>query len=72
MKRLILSLFLLALVLPATAQERVWDQEAARRKVQAVLELESQGRPWDDINWLTSIEQGEQAAVKNQNPLGFF
>ena len=66
-----LVLLLLALCCTAQAQT-TWDQEAARQKVQAVLDLEQQGRPWNDIPWLTSIKAAEYAAKQKNKPIFLF
>lgn len=57
---------------PGLAQERVWDQEAARQKVQATLDLEKTGQPWNDIDWMTSIEEAESMARKEDKPVFVF
>ena len=70
---LALLLLLCALsTLPLCAEEARWDQEAAKKRVQAVLDLEEQGRPWDDISWLTSVKKVEEEAKRQNKPVFIF
>lgn len=67
---------LLVTALAATApraQERPrWDQEAARAKVLAMLEVERDGAPWDRIAWLHDPDEAAKRAAEQQKPLFVF
>ncbi len=46
-----------------------WDQEKAVAKVQAVLNLEKQGQPWDRVPWMTDVDQAIARASKESKPI---
>lgn len=60
----------LALVVGASkGDDRSWNQEAARRKVEEALRIEAVGRPWDDIAWEIDPSRAADRARREDKPL---
>ena len=67
---LLLMTTLLAGLSPAGAEERVGDQERARKLVNTVLRVEAtKKRPWNGIRWRPSVKAAVAEAQRTGKPL---
>ncbi|MEO0478041.1 MAG: hypothetical protein AAF196_01040 [Planctomycetota bacterium] len=70
---LILSLlFSTPAAIRAQESERSWDQEAAVERIEEVLRIEDEGRPWRNIEWLTDAEDAIALAQEEGKPIFVF
>ena len=62
-----LLLTALAATAPRAQERPRWDQEAARAKVLAMLEVERDGAPWDRIAWLHDADEAAKRAAERNS-----
>ena len=55
-----------------SADERVWDHDRARARVETVLKVEEQGQPWNRISWWTDPALAEAHSRKTGKPIFVF
>lgn len=53
-------------------QDQKWDQQKAKAKVQQMLEVESQGLPWNEIRWREDESAAIKESVKTNKPILLF
>jgi hypothetical protein len=59
--------------IPAPEKRPAWDQAAAKKRVQGVLDIENSGkRPWDDVPWETDPILAADRAAREQKPIFVF
>ena len=51
------------------SEKRVWDQEAAKKKVEEVIATEKKGTPWNDIKWNSDVAKVVAKSKKEGIPI---
>lgn len=72
MKNVLIVFFVGLFSVAGHSTELEWDQQLAKARVQQVLDIEKQGVPWEDINWMIDTGAAVIKAQEMNKPLFVF